>query len=107
MLRFVVPYVSTLNLTADVHKQRMPAVNRTPRNFTDRFFARFDYRYVGFAVLAQETSTNVWSISTFPGIQTIPVDDLNSADRVFYGTNTYTVTGSLATALTNAGYEVS
>ncbi len=99
--------MSTLDLTADAHKQRMPTVLHAPRTFLDRFFARFNYLYMGLAVLAQETSTDVWSISTFPGISTIPTDDLNSSDYQFYGTNTYTVTGSLATALTNAGYEVS
>ena len=81
--------------------------SRGVRTFIDRFYARFDYRYVGLAVLAEETSTDVWSISTFPGLPSIPVDDLNSSDYQFYGTNSYTVTGSLATALSNAGYTVS
>ena len=99
--------MSTLDLTADAHLLRMPTVNRSVRTFIDRFYARFDYRYVGLAVLAEETSTNVWTISVYPGLHTIPVDDLNSADHVFYGGETYEVAGSLATALTNASYEVS
>jgi hypothetical protein len=82
--------------------------------FRDRFAARFDYRYMGLAVVCTETATDVWDITTYPGTASlssagdgIPVGlDINAADYVFYGTNTYTVTGSLATALSNAGYTV-
>ncbi len=105
--------MSTLDLTAATHKQRMPT-SRSPHTVLDRFYARFDYRYVGLAVVCTETSTNVWDVTTFPGTLNlstagdgIPVgQDINAADFVFYGTNTYTVTGSLATALTNAGYTI-
>jgi len=80
----------------------------------DQFYARFDYRYVGLAVLATETATDVWSITTYPGTLALSTSgdgipaaqDTNAADHIFYGTNTYTVTGSLATALSSAGYTV-
>lgn len=106
-------FMSTLDLTADAHKLRMPT-SFGVRTFLDRFRARFDYRYIGYAVVCTETATDTWDISTFPGTLDISTggdgigvgQDLNAADFVFYGTNTYTVTGSLATALTNAGYTV-
>ena len=106
--------MSTLDLTADAHKQRRPTSNRYGSNL-DSFYARFDYLYVGFAVVCTETATDVWDVTTFPGTLSIstggdgvPVgQDINAADFVFYGTNTYTVSGSLATALTNKGYTVS
>ncbi len=105
--------MSTLDLTAAAHKIRMPT-SRGVRTYLDRFYARFDYRYMGLAVVCTETSTDVWDITTSPGtldISTggdgIPIGrDINAADYVFYGTNTYTVSGSLATALTSAGYTV-
>ena len=97
--------MSTLDLTADVHKVREPT-SRGVRTFIDRFQARFDYLYTGLRVLATETSTDVWTITAFPGIHTVDVDLWNAADYHFKGEKTYTVTGSLATALDDAGYTV-
>ena len=96
--------MSTLDLTADAHlvKHRM---TKSLASFEDRFVARLDFAYAGRAVLVTETSTDVWVVTTFPGI---PVIDGNDTwDQIFYGGETYTVTGSLATALTTAGYDVS
>ena len=98
--------MSTLDLTAAAYKQRRPT-SVGSYTWVDRFRARFDYLYQGLGVLATETSTDVWSITTYPGIATMPVDDLNGSDFQFYGGQTYTVTGSLATALDSAGYTVS
>jgi len=84
------------------------------RTFKDTFPARFDYRYIGLAVVCTETSTDVWDITTFPGTTDlstggdgIPIGrDTNAADFVFYGTNIYFVSNSLAAALLAAGYDV-
>jgi len=100
--------MSTLDLTADAHLLRQPTT-RSVRTLVDTFVARWDYLYQGLAVLATETSTDVWTITTFPGVAVIQADANfeYSQDYTFYGGQTYTVTGSLATALTSAGYEVS
>jgi len=106
--------MATLDLTAEAHLQRMPTSGAV-RSFKDRFAARFDYRYIGLAVVCTETATDVWDITTFPGTLSIstggdgvPVgQDTNAADHMFYGGQTYTVAGSLSTALTAAGYDVS
>ncbi len=99
--------MSTLNLNLDVHLLKHAPFPYAPRTFLERFVARFDYAYSGLAVLATETSTDVWTITTHPGISTMPTDDLNASDYQFFGGQTYEVTGTLATALTNAGYTVS
>ena len=97
--------MSTLDLTANVHLIDRPT-SRGTRSRIDRFRARWDYLQASKAVLATETSTDVWTITTFPGIGTIFNDDAVAADRIFYGGRVYTVTGSLATALDDAGYDV-
>ena len=99
--------MSTLDLTADAHLLRH-GYNRR-RTHIDRFLARLDFSYQGLAVLATETSTDVWTITTYPGVAVSTADssDEYSEDYIFYGGQTYTVTGSLATALTSAGYTVS
>ena len=96
--------MSTLDLTAVVHKERRKTSNEIRSNI-GRFRARFDYLYAGKAVLATETATDVWSVTTFPGVAVTNADDV--FDHIFYGGRTYTVTGSLATALSTAGYDVS
>ena len=105
--------MSTLDLTADAHLVRR-ATSKGVRSHVDRFTARYDYLYHGKAVLATETSTDVWEITAFPGVDTVQATTEDGGftfayrqDFTFYGGKTYTVTGSLATALTNAGYEVS
>lgn len=97
--------MSTLDLTADAHLQRMPTIQHV-RTLIDRFIASYSWNQMELRVLATETATDVWTISTFPGLQSTPVEDLNDATRVFHGGNTYTVTGALATALDAAGYTV-
>lgn len=97
--------MSTLDLTAAAHKQRRPT-SKDSHTWVNRFRARYDYLYQGLGVLATETATDVWTITTHPGVVTIDVDDLNGSDYQFYGGQTYTVTGSLATALDSAGYTV-
>jgi hypothetical protein len=100
--------MAILDLTADAHLLKRPT-SKGLRTFKDRFSARLDYNYQGLAVMCRETSTDVWEISTFPGVSVVTVDsNLEfSSDYIFYGGNTYTVTGSLATALSTAGYDVS
>lgn len=98
--------MSTLDLTADEHKVRESTAPLGVRTFKDRFMARWDYLYTGLRVLATETSTDVWVITPFPGIHTVPVEDWNAADYKFKGENNYIVSGSLATALETAGYTV-
>ncbi len=104
--------MSTLDLTAAAHLQRR-ATSLGVRTFIDRFRARYNYLYQGLAVLATETAPDTWLITAFPGVATITAtssDGLTfeyAEDHIFYGGNTYTVTGSLATALDSAGYEVS
>ena len=97
--------MATLDLTADVHKQRMPT-SLGARTFTERFQARFDYRYVGLAVLCTETSPDVWDVTTVPGTLDLEADNNNAADEIFYGTNSgiYFVSNGLAAALLAAGY---
>jgi len=99
--------MSTLDLTADVHKVRRPT-SKTLSTRIDRFRARWDYSYAAKAVLVTETSTDVWTVSVFPGVETISADSNfeYSEDQIFYGGRTYTVTGSLAAALHTAGYNV-
>ena len=106
--------MSTLDLTADEHKLRMPTVSALPRTFRDRFVARIDYRYMGLAVVCTETSTDVWDITTFPGTTSLSTAgdgigiglDTNAADFIFYGGQTYFVENGLAQALLAAGYEL-
>lgn len=81
----------------------------------DRFAARFDYLYQGLAVVCKETSPGVWSVTTYPGLDTVvgggdsatDEDDINTADYVFYGGSTWTVTdANLESALSSAGYTI-
>ncbi len=98
--------MSTLDLTADAHKVRRATSDGTHSRI-ERFRARFDYLYQALAVLATETATDVWLITTFPGTAVIsadPTDDQYNEDFIFYGGQTYTVSGSLADALGAAGY---
>ena len=97
--------MSTLDLTAAAFKQRRPT-SKGSYTWVDRFRARFDYLYQGLGVLATETSTDVWSITAYPGIVTIHVDDFNASDLQFYGGQSYFVQNSLADALDTAGYTV-
>ena len=94
--------MSTLDLTADAHLIKH-GYHRL-RTFEDRFLARLDFSYAGVAVTAIETSTDTWTITTFPGLAY--TDSGVTYDHIFYGGQTYTVTGSLATALSTAGYNV-
>ena len=96
--------MSTLDLTASAHLEDRPTSNGTHTR-RDRFRARWDYLQASKAVLATETATDVWSVTTFPGVAVTNADDV--FDHIFYGGRTYTVTGSLATALSTAGYDVS
>ena len=98
--------MSTLDLTADDHKQRLPSTQHAGRDFTTRFSARVDYRYMGLIVLANETGEDVWTVSTFPGRDSYDIFEQAAADYIFIGGNTYAVSGGLATALTSAGYTV-
>ena len=105
--------MSTLDLTDAVHKVRQPTTYQLRSN-TDRFVARYDYLYVAKAVVATETSLDTWTISTYPGLDVLnnanevvtPSEVTGSRVVIFYGNRTYTVTGSLATALSTAGYDV-
>ena len=99
--------MSTLDLTADVHKVRRPTSNNLT-SFVDRFRARWDYLYAAKAVLATETSTDTWTVTTYPGVETIQADSNfeYSEDLIFYGGRTYNVANGLATALDAAGYTV-
>ena len=101
--------MSTLDLTADVHKQRR-ATSINVRTFVDRFRARYDYLYQGLAVLATETSPGVWSITTFPGVATIVADSnfQYSEDHIYYGGSTYEIDedSDLCYALESAGYDI-
>lgn len=106
--------MSTLDLTADVHKSRRESNTRQVLTHMDRFIARWDYVYVGLAVVCTETAPDVWDITDFPGTLNIssggdgvPIgQDINAADFLFYGSQVYEVTGSLSTALEAAGYAV-
>ena len=105
--------MSTLDLTDAVHKVRQPTTY-TLRTNTDRFVARYDYLHAAKAVVATETSLDTWTITTYPGIDVLnasnevitPSEVTGSRVVIFYGNRTYTVTGSLATALDTAGYNV-
>lgn len=97
--------MSTLDLTADAHLQVMPTAPSF-RTIANRLWGAATWNKIELRVLATETSTDVWVISTFPGLQSTPTEDLNDADHVFHGGNTYEVSGSLATALDEAGYIV-
>ncbi len=99
--------MGTLDLTADAHLIRHGPRKRIV-SLVDAFQARIDFSYWGRAVLATETATDVWSISTYPGVAVVTADSNNeySEDHIFYGGQTYVVTGSLATALEAAGYDV-
>jgi len=99
--------MSTLDLTADVHKVRRPTSNNLT-SFVDRFRARWDYLYAAKAVLATETSTDTWTVTTYPGVETVQADSNfeYSEDLIFYGGRTYNVANGLATALDAAGYTV-
>jgi len=96
--------MSTLDLTGDDHLTRHGFNGgSTPDKL---FLARLDFAYAGMAVLATETSTDVWSITPYPGTTHVVADsnDEYSADFIFYGGLTYAITGSLAAALLTAGY---
>ena len=99
--------MSTLDLTADVHKERR-RTSQGMRTNKDRFRARWDYLYASKAVLATETSTDVWTVTTYPGTSVITADsnDEYSEDRIFYGGRLYNVANGLSTALIAAGYTV-
>ncbi len=107
--------MATLDLTGSDHLLRLP----TSFNVSDRigmFAARFDYRYQGYAVVAKETSPGTWAVSAYPGLAALQgggdgatsTDDQTTADYIFYGGETYTVTdANLQTALSSAGYTIS
>ena len=98
--------MSTLDLTADAHLQRLAATQDSGRDFLSRFSDRVDYRYMCLIVLANETGADVWTVTTFPGRDSYDIFEQAAADYIFTGGNTFTVTGGLATALSNAGYTV-
>lgn len=102
-----VPPTSGLDLTGAAHLQRR-ATSKGVSTYLDRFQARYDYLYQALAVLATETSPDVWEVTPYPGVAVISAgsDYQYSQDFTFYGGETYTVVASLATALSNAGYEV-
>jgi hypothetical protein len=75
------------------------------RTKVNRFIARWDYLYQSKAVLATETSPDVWAITTWPGVSVI--DGGLKPDHIFYGGRKYMVDGALANALALAGYTVS
>jgi len=99
--------MSTLDLTADEHKLRRRTSFGLSTNI-DRFRARLDYNYQALAVLATETSTDTWTVTTFPGVAAINADSNNeySEDLIFYGGRLYNVANGLAIALSAAGYTV-
>ena len=105
--------MSTLDLTDAVHKVRQPTTFTLGTNI-DSFVARYLYLYAARAVVATETSLDTWTISTYPGLDVlnnensvvVPSEVVGSRVTIFYGNRTYTVTGSLATALSTAGYDV-
>ena len=97
--------MSTLDLTDAVHTQKMPCSWDT-RTRWGAFVARFDYCYQALSVLTTETSPGVWTVSTFPGLPVIVAGQVAAADNQYSAPNTYTVSGAEATALSNAGYEV-
>ena len=105
--------MSTLDLTADVHKVRRPTSNNLTSNI-DRFRARWDYLYAAKAVIATETSLDTWTVTTYPGVETVnasnvvytPSEVVGSRVSIFYGNRTYNVANGLATALDTAGYTV-
>ena len=97
--------MTILDLSGSDHKIRMPTSDGI-RTRLDRFYARFDYRYMGLAVLATETATNVWTITEYPGIEVIDSAAVLATTEIFYGGRVWVVAGSLATALTAAGYDV-
>lgn len=104
--------MATLDLTGSTFVYRQPTSLESD-SFEGRFAARFDYRYSGYAVVCQETSPGVWSVSDYPGVATTvnggdnrdPKNNIADADYVFYGGNSYEVTdANLVSALTTAGY---
>lgn len=103
--------MSILDLTAAAHKERRPTSNGVQSRL-DRFRARFDYLYAGKAVLATETSTDVWLVTPFPGVSVITATSSDGStfeyaqDFTFYGGQSYEVSNGLAQALVAAGYEV-
>ena len=110
--------MSTLDLTADKHKQRRETViEQLPVHHIlasrNRFIASFDYLYSGLAVLCTESPPGTWSITTHPGTLDLSTggdgisadQDINAADIVFYGNRTYEISDSvLGDALETAGY---
>ena len=99
--------MSTLDLTDSAHLVQMPATSFSGGDM-DRLLGSAKYVEYGLAVLATETSTDVWTISTFPGEDAVYADSDQqySEDYIFYGGRSYEVTGSLADALNAAGYSV-
>ena len=105
--KLLLKVMSTLDLTASVHLEDRPT-SRGTRSRIDRFRARWDYLEAGKAVLATEGSDDTWTVTTFPGVATVQADSNfeYSEDRIFYGGRTYFVSNGLATALDDAGYDV-
>lgn len=106
--------MATLDLTGSDHTVRLPTTFET-RTRLGIFHGKSNHRYGGLAVVCQETSPGTWSVTTYPGLQTTVgggddatvENDINAADFVFYGGDTYTVTdANLVTALTTAGYTI-
>jgi 3-deoxy-D-arabino-heptulosonate 7-phosphate (DAHP) synthase len=104
--------MSTLDLTATVHKIKRPT-SLEVNTHIGRFTARYDYLYAALAVLATATGVDGWIITEYPGVETVQATSDDGGftmeykqDYTFYGGQTYTVTGSLATALSDAGYTV-
>ena len=106
--------MATLDLTASAHLTRLPTSFDT-HTAVGKFAGRFDYRYQGKVVCAQLVDSS-WNVTTFPGLDyavgggdfATVEDDINNADYVYYGGQTYTVNeAALITALSTAGYTVS
>ena len=96
-----------IDLTGDAYKVRMPTTDGMQTR-VDRFRARYDYRYVGLAVLCTETSPGVWSVTPHPGTLDLTADNTNAADYIFYGGSlTEVPDAALNAALQAAGYTVS
>ena len=97
--------MATLDLTADAHKQRMPTSNHA-HTFKDRFRARWDFNYVGLAVLCTDDGLDSWTVTAYPGTLNLTAENTAAADEIFYGRNSgmYFVSNGLAAALLAAGY---
>ena len=97
----------SLDLSGDDHLIRL---NTGPGAPEDRFGVglfqkRQDYRYSGRAVICEEVSSGVWTVSPYPGLAEVPNDEAVTADHIFYGGRVIQLDDEqLYVALLAAGY---